>query len=439
MDDKRKRNRLVEAGKNILILLLSCSAIWLSARSGLVGRLDGLLTEDDYAQLPGQTQTEGRTDFARPLRVSARLPGEVGGSCYAVQYDQEACDALFQSVAGLLVEALSSAGEPETMFRVQWEQMLTAATGVCFDFQGDMPLDVLSGWLSGEKTGLTACVRRLGLAVWKESVYLFYQEDTGAYACSRAEVVNPLHLEEVLAAFSGNGGSFAFEVEDYRHLAGDTLISGAPPSPKIYEAANPVAGGQETLETLANELGFAINTNGVYYAGEWVARSGNDTLRLSDDGEMEYLADETGGKHFLVTNMRAAADRFDAVETCRMLAATALSPRCGAARLYLMSVTATQTGWEIDFGYSLDGIPVQMEAGSAAHFVVEGDRVTQFTLRFRDYTGTETSLAALPVPQAAAALEAMGLSGEELMLVYSDGGGDTVRADWAAVSPVGKG
>ena len=32
----------------------------------------------------------------------------------------------------------------------------------------------------------------------------------------------------------------------------------------------------------------------------------------------------------------------------------------------------------------------------------------------------------------AAALEAQGLTGEELLLVYLDSGGDTVSADWAA-------
>lgn len=439
MDKRHRHVRLIEAGKDLLILLLTCSAIWLAGRSGMVGRLDGFLTEDDLTQMTGQTQTEGRADFARPLRMTARLPGTMRDGCYAAQYDQVSCDALFQSVAGLLVEALSSAGQPETVSRLQWEQMLAAAPGICFDFQGAIPLDVLSVWLSGEKTDLTAAARRLGLTVWEGSVYLFYQDDTGAYACSRTEVVNPLHLEDALSSLSGNGGFYAFEREEYANLAEDTLLGSEVPRPSVYEADNSVVGSQDALEELAEELGFAINTNGVYYAGEWVARSGNDTLRLSNDGEMEYLADEAGGEHFLITNLRTAANRADAVEACRTLAAAALSPRCGEARLYLTAVSATQTGWEIDFEYSLDGIPVQMEAGSAAHFVVEGDRVTRFVLRFRHYAGTDTELAVLPPVQAAAALEAMGLAGEELMLIYSDGGGDAVRADWVAVPPVGKG
>ena len=53
-------------------------------------------------------------------------------------------------------------------------------------------------------------------------------------------------------------------------------------------------------------------------------------------------------------------------------------------------------------------------------------------LRIRSYTDSGERSAVLPVRQAAAALEAMGLEGEELLLVYRDTGSDTVTAAWAA-------
>ena len=59
----------------------------------------------------------------------------------------------------------------------------------------------------------------------------------------------------------------------------------------------------------------------------------------------------------------------------------------------------------------------------AAHYV---------TLYLRSYSAVGESSAVLPVPQAAAALQAEGLEGRELLLVYSDGGGDTLTAGWAA-------
>ena len=311
-----KKKRWIEWGKNLLIAALAVNAVWLSVRSGLVGRLDSLLKEEDYVPTSGQTQTEGRTEFARPLRGTVRLPGENAGKCYGVLYDQESCDSLFQAVAGLLVEALSAPDQPEAMSRDQWEQMLTAAGGLCFDFQGEMPLDVLSGWLSGEETALTVCVRRLGLAVWNEEAYLFCQDGQGSGFRCRADMVDTHRLEEALTGLADNGAFYAFEAEQYGMLAEDTLLSEDAPAPQVYTASNPVAAGQDDLEALAGDLGFAINTNGIYYAGQWVARSGNDTLRLSDDGVVNYLADEEGGEHFPLSVERDIPDRFDAVEAC---------------------------------------------------------------------------------------------------------------------------
>ena len=121
----------------------------------------------------------------------------------------------------------------------------------------------------------------------------------------------------------------------------------------------------------------------------------------------------------------------DSVELCRQLVMTTLGARCGEARLYLMSAEATQTGWEIEFGYQLNGVPVRLERGYAARFLVEGEQVTQFTLYFRNYVSGGDTASPLPLRQAIAALVAEGLEGEELVLIYPDSGGDTLTAGWA--------
>ena len=96
-----------------------------------------------------------------------------------------------------------------------------------------------------------------------------------------------------------------------------------------------------------------------------------------------------------------------------------------------MSAEATQTGWEIEFGYQLNGVPVRLERGYAARFLVEGEQVTQFTLYFRNYVSGGDTASPLPLRQAIAALVAEGLEGEELVLIYPDSGGDTLTAGWA--------
>ncbi len=424
-----KKQRAVELGKDILIVLLACSAIWLMTRSRLLEPLGRLFPKDVPLAGTGQTQSADRPDAARPLGLSAVLVRETETVRYGVRYDEAARDALFQQTAGLLVEALSSAGEPEKISRRQWERALTASTGVCFDYQGEVPLSVLSRWLSGEESRLTTPVRRLLLADCEGGAALYYRDEaSGAYFRCRSEVVDLPRLEEALSGLTGNGAFYAFESELYSDLDPDTQLSPEAPAPAVFTAANPAAGGQAALEELAAGLAFTINTNGVYYAGEWVARSGNDTLRLDSRGTVSYLAGEGGGEHF-----RTSGDGlFAAVETCRRLAASALGSRCGQARLYLVSAGETETGWEVRFGYSLNGAPVQLEEGRAAEFLVENGRVTQFTLRARSYTDSGETGAVLPVRQAAAALTAAGLAGEELLLAYTDSGGDTVRAGWAA-------
>jgi len=424
-----KRKRAAELVKDVLIVLLACSAVWLMTRSRLLEPLGRMFPKDVPLAGPGQAQSADRPDAARPLGLTAVLVRGNETVRYGVRYDEAARDALFQQTAGLLVEALSSAGEPEKISRRQWEEALTASTGVCFDYQGAVPLPVLSRWLSGEESRLTASARRLLLADCEGAAALYYRDEaSGDYVRCRTEVVDLPRLEEALAGLTGNGVFYAFESELYSDLDPDTLLTPEAPAPAVYSAANPAAGGLAALEELASDLDFTINTNGVYYAGEWVARSGNDTLRLENRGTVSYLAGEGGGEHF-----RASGDGlFAAVEVCRRLAASALGSRCGQARLYLISAAGTETGWTVRFGYSLNGVPVQLEEGRAAEFLVENGRVTQFTLRARSYTDSGESGAVLPVRQAAAALTAAGLAGEELLLVYADSGGDTVRAGWAA-------
>ena len=164
---------------------------------------------------------------------------------------------------------------------------------------------------------------------------------------------------------------------------------------------------------------------------ERVARIGGDNLRLSGDGVLEYHAEE-GSSLFSAAAQPEEASLFQVVEACRKLASATVGAGAGQARVYFSGVREGQEGLEVEFEYCLNGVPVRLEEGAAAWFQVENGRITRFVLRYRSYTESGETTAVLPVPQAAAAMEALGLEGEELMLVYSDSGGETVSASWAA-------
>lgn len=440
--ENNRNIRVIEVLKDILILLLTASALWLAAQTSLVPPLRGLLREEGRQTAPGQSQGVDRGAGALPLAMAVNLPtaspdglteGTKGTRC-GLRYDQTACQELFQRVAGLLVETLSSAGEPEAVSRRQWERALTDTLGVYMDFQGRIPMPVLVGWLSGEDTRLTATVRRVVLTVWEDGVDLYYrdEEDGGYYRC-RSEVADPFSLAEALSGLTDNGAFYAFESELYRDLDPDTLLLAETPAPAAYAAANPMSAGQETLQALVQDLGFTLNSTSFYSTDEQVARSGDDSVRLSDRGTAQYQFEgRKGAGLFPVQSQGETGELFSSVETCRQIALSALGTRCGEARLYLISARTGAEGLEIDFGYSLNGIPVLTEGGRAARFLVAGGGVVQFSLYLRSYTAAGTGAPVLPARQAAAAVRARGLKGQELLLTYSDTGGDSLNADWSA-------
>lgn len=432
MDKGRKRRRAIELAKDVLIVLLTCSALWLVTRSQIMSSISGLLQEETPAGGTHETQGGTRAD-ARPLRIVASLPGETRTGRCVLQYDQAAVDGLFQQVVGLLVETLSSAGAPEEVTRSQWEQALTTPPSLCLDFQGELPLTVLSGWLAGEEMDNTATVRRLVLTVWDESVALYYQDrNDGSYYRCLSEVANGQHLTEALASLQDNGAYYAFESGQYDWLDPDTLLTDSVPTPDVYQVKNPLSGDQSALEQIMTALELPVNSSSFYSVGdERVARIGGDNLRLSGNGVVEYHAEE-GSSLFTAAAQPEDATLFQVVEACRKLAAATVGSSAGQARLYFSGVRESEEGLEVSFNYCLNGIPVRLEDGAAAWFQVENGRITRFVLRYRSYTDSGETSVVLPIPQAAAAMEAMGLEGEELLLVYSDNGGETVSASWAA-------
>ena len=425
------KKRFIERIKSLLIVLLSCTAILLVARTQAVIVSDG---ERPAASLSGTDRLEsagGSGIAARPLRMAASIPRGSEVLRYGVQYDQEGCDALFQQSYSLLVEALSSASQPQAVEEADWQRALSAAPGLYFDWQGSVPLTVLAGWLSVDNPALTGTVRRMVLTAEEGQVRLYYWDELAgaAYVCT-ADVISASRLEEAVSSLQENGARFAFETEEYPELASYTMVLPQPPVPVVYTGSNPIA-GENARQELQEQLGFPENS--VFYnaAGEQVIRSRNDTLHIAEDGRVTYEAAAEGSDRYYLSG----TGLYDAVEGCRQLVQQTLGQSCGVARLYLIAAEETgEGGWQVEFGYSLNGVQVRLgETGWAARFTVEQGQITGFQLCFRSYTDSGTTSVVLPERQAMAAMEAMGHGGEELLLIYPDSGSEElVSAAWAA-------
>ena len=425
-----KRRCLLEAGKTLLILALTCSALYLVSRSQLFHSLSSMLVRQPQEE-GGVSAAVGQVQAAQPLRMAVMT--EAG--CHGVQYGAGDMETLFQRMAPLLSEALSSAGAPLVVTRQQWEQALLASPGVYFDFQGAVPMQVLSGWLSGkENPGLTARVRRLILAAGEnEEVLLYYQdEETGRYFSHPAAVVSLERLRAAAAEAPANGAFFACGREHYSGLDPNTLISAQTPAPRVYAASNPLAGDEgERLTALLDALSFSPGITSVYSTPDGRrARSGNDTLSISNDGTVTFHSTD-GGARYPAVLAEDGSGLFSGVECARQLVQAALGQWCGAARIYLSGVEQPDAAsLQIEFFYALDGAAVQLgQQGFAARVTVSKGHITDFVLRLRSYAALEQTTDLLPERQAAAAMVQMGLAGGELQLCYQDGG-DTVSAGW---------
>ena len=351
---RRRRRNTVERLKNLLILLLTLSAVVLTVRvlmfNGLVdkgprGWLDHLLSllnpgQSVPADAPEATGQAGAA--AQPVRIAVCD----GVDRFAVQYDPAQADRLFSSVGILLSEALSSAASPHTVPESAWRDALQAP-GVWFDFLGELPLEALYAWMGegGSNPSLTATARQLAVAQDLDGgVSLYYHnESDGLYYACETEVAYTGHMDELVSGHGSNGAFFVFELEADRGYAGldpYVLLTSATPSPLVYHSANPLSSPDEaTISALQAAVSFQTQSDALYeIPGGLRLRVGRETLEIGNDGTVSYHTSEDAASRYPI----GTTDGYtvsELVETTRRLAADTVGASCGAAQLYLMDIT----------------------------------------------------------------------------------------------------
>lgn len=425
----RKSRRWVEAFKTLLIVLLSLSALFLLYMSPLVqgSGLSSLVQGNLTADTDNTVSSTGLTTAAIPARMA--VGSDMG--FYGVQYDQSSVDALFSLAGPLLGEALSAAKAPSTLSRSQWQERLSG-TCVYFDFTAPIPLASLCSWLKegASNPNLTESARLVLLAQEADGTLslAFHSEKDDSYICFETGLDGELHLAPILSSVTPNSAFFAFEDNSLPDIVSDhTLFTSEELSPAIYTSTTPLLLSDSALTSqLLSALSFAEQNRATVSEGVLYV-DGEDTLRLSSDGYVEYTSSGSG-------KYPAAAGIDGAVEAAWALAEQTLSPLCGSARLYLMSAAAneeTDDAYTITFGYLLNGAVVNLSGqGWAARFHVQGGSILDFTLCARTYTATEQTKLLLPADKAAAALTALTDTAKELVIQYQDNGGSTAQPGW---------
>lgn len=436
----KPRFHWLEPIKTMLIVLLVASAGYLLTRTSLPGSPGsflsslGSLIPGTVSPSPGTAEEQG--SFVRPVRmvVTNDKPGR-----YGIQYDQETLDAKFGgALLNLISDALSGADVPKPVSARVWLAALapSARPGLYLDFPGSVPCRDLAVWLGGRASNpkLTGNARQLLLTLDDKGAAILYYSNEGDgsyYACKTSPDLAD-RLTAAVAEFEPNGAHFAFEDEEqYAGLAPETLILSQITPQKVYSVSNPIPSGSDAVRTLIQRLTFHPQS-GAVTLDDVPIREGADTLRISTTGVVSYYSASAEDIRFPVGQGSANPSRTEMATAAWELLDACITGSMGEARLYLAGFVEEEGGVVAYFGYQLGGISVQVGGdGYAARVVFEGRRISAFTLQLRRYEDAGSTSIVLPEVQAAAAMEALDVSGSELTLCYLDQGGE-VRAGWIA-------
>ena len=419
--------RVLEWGKDLLILALTCSAVFLALQTPMAAEVRSWMAP---AGQSAQKVERQRSEAVEPYALAVR--SQLG--LYGVSGDGAGLARDFGRFSALLGKALNTLGSPETIQASQWRTLLESP-GVYCAFQGAPPLSVLGAFL-GAGSSLTGNAQALTLSYESGRVWLSWREDSAYYRLSTA-LSYEQDLAPILEEFSPNGAAYAYDLassdETYHALDPYVLVSMTAFRPQTYTAASPdLVRDREALDQLLTALGFQSGAASAYESGgELALNESGDRLRVGSQGQVTFHAGEEDRYGVAAEGLRSTGA--EAASAAWDLLNRAAEPWKGELSFVLTGLERTQTGWLITFHGRLGGLPLTLgEEGWCARFAVEEGRISDFTLTLRAYTPTgETSV----VPSerlAAAALKSLPDAGGRLMLSHSDNGGVTLSALWVA-------
>ena len=415
------RRRIVEWSKNILIVLLACSAVTLAVMASaddvsggttLLGRLSAWLGT-------GETPDAARADAhvqAAALPVAVSVQSQAGR--YSALYDTAALSDAYARFGGLLGQALESAGsaQPSAMSAVREALMQQS---VYFAYPGAVPLAALAGWLDATYEGDDRAAWFV-LSVRSDAVLLYFGQDDEAFVCKT--YLQAERLSRETARSRPDGTAFAFEQAELSSLEPLTLLdlSGAWPVRAISAES---AWSDSFVSDTASGLGFNPYGDGYYTDadGTLVFSESGCTLRIGTDGRIRLSNQLPDDPRFAGEGEDLCAQ----IETARALLAHLTDGRTGEAALYLTDADDDGGIKRLTFEYFVGGIPVELPDGPAAAVTLTGGTVTELSVRVRAYAAGAAAESLLPVRQAAA-LTKTG----RLRVGYADSGDPTPDVGW---------
>ncbi|MBE6991441.1 MAG: hypothetical protein E7430_02535 [Ruminococcaceae bacterium] len=405
------RSKIIELTKTLLLIALTCSAIYLTIVANSYYNLKLPFIDSKGEESAAVTGVNTVSEASKPVKMA--VMNSYGR--YAAIYSSDSVEQMYDSLGKYLGEALGTMGQAEA---VQPETVMEKLSlqGIFYEFPGRIHLSALAAWLGA---GLPSAAEDPAAEMFVISLddsgeTLCYRTDDGWHSC-RIELRDDIAAD--MDIYRPNNVSFAFELarteSSFDDIEGFCLIDNQPAPPAI--TAQPMTA--QLRETVASYLGFNPYSDSSYIEdnGDEVFTANNSMLRLETGGLLTFNAPGNG------TRSISAADR---VELARSALMELVSP--GEARLYFAGEEYENGAYTLNFDYYVSGIRVITGSGSGAQVVVESGKITRMTVWLRSYAKTDSVESLLPAVQAAA------MKDGRLEVVYTDNGADTLTAGWTA-------
>lgn len=424
------KKRLVEWGKNLLLILLVCSTVYLTYRANVFSEI---LTYEPVARIiqpiagwfgvtiPESTYAPGTVvpvAACRPVRMAVRNQGGL----YGVQYDDGAADELYEKLGRFLGQALGSVKDPEEVSLEQWLVALESE-GAYFEFPGEVPLEALALWLGALSGGDFGFADRFFLSAGESSLY--YCQEDHYYRADTAHSTSQFAAE--LEQYRPNSVAFAFELAQeqpaYANVAAHSMISLSESyTPPEVISEYPLS-DKTVRDALITSMGFNPYSESGYTDsdGNLVFVENTSVLRVGGGSVVfRSTTSDAASAKFTVSS----SDRAGLIESARALIAD--FAHTGDARLYFAELSSQGGNDVILFDYYISGTKIKQASGYGARVVISNGIVMEISLNMRAYTLSETAQNVMPALQAAAAMTGKG----PLVLEYVDNGGDSVTVGW---------
>ena len=423
--------------KNITIVLLLISTVVLTVliwfgdmqtagtRRQITSLFFGTGDEIGNGLYSGYREYNYTMSILSPVRASVRS-GE-GMTHYT---DRGTVRELFERASGILGGALTTAKNPAELPQYRWKTVLEEQL-ILFDFEGEMPLAMLSAVMGTADYGVEEQqARYFVLFDSGETLSLAICPREGSPRCYETELPAG-ELDALLREYGGGDASFACEDPTAsRHLPDLTVLVPDRALPRILRRTGFVPDYTGTTsERLINGILGALGYN-PYTTGGYIESDGTRvyveefrTLRISQDSALSYYAPEPSDGTVPVTERSAIISR--AATLLDRLTASYI----GDANIYIQrAFYDSESGrYIILFGCAVDGIVLRFEDGYFARLEYVGTSLVSAHMTITGFLQMEPQESLMPDVQAAAAVEGKSRVFE---LRYEKDQYEEYRANW---------